>query len=87
MPAANEYGFVEAMQQREAAKLGMTSAQYQASGWIPSRGSGMFVQKIIRPCRRALFGGSVAGAAALERWAGARARGAKQLLLDANGAP
>jgi hypothetical protein len=33
-PFASEYGFLEAMQQREAARLGMTPAQYQASAWI-----------------------------------------------------
>lgn len=32
-PNANEYGFYEAWQQEQAAKLGMTPAQYQASMW------------------------------------------------------
>lgn len=34
LPAKNEYGFLEAMQQKQAAKKGMTPAQYQASAWI-----------------------------------------------------
>jgi|SRR5215472_17587538 len=34
VPYANEYGFLERMQQAEAAKLGMTPAQYQASLWL-----------------------------------------------------
>lgn len=33
-PAKTEYGFIEQLQQQEAAKLGMTPAQYQASAWI-----------------------------------------------------
>ena len=33
-PAKTEYGFLERAQQEEAAKLGMTPAQYQASAWI-----------------------------------------------------
>jgi hypothetical protein len=33
-PSKTEYGFLEAMQQREAERLGMTPAQYQASAWI-----------------------------------------------------
>src|SRR4030095_5258900 len=37
-PAASEYGFMEQLQQAEAAKLGMTPAQYQASAWIGGGG-------------------------------------------------
>lgn len=33
-PAKTEYEFMEKLQQAEAAKLGMTPAQYQASAWI-----------------------------------------------------
>jgi hypothetical protein len=33
-PNPNEYGFLEQLQQQEAAKMGMTPAQYQASMWI-----------------------------------------------------
>lgn len=33
-PAKTEYGFMERLQQEQAAKLGMTPAQYQASAWI-----------------------------------------------------
>jgi|SRR5215472_1402585 len=34
VPNPNEYGFLERLQQREAEKLGMTPAQYQASLWL-----------------------------------------------------
>ncbi len=34
LPANTEYGFMEKLQQEQAAKLGMTPAQYQASAWI-----------------------------------------------------
>lgn len=34
MPAPTEYGFMEQLQQRQAKKLGMSPAQYQASAWI-----------------------------------------------------
>lgn len=33
-PAKTEYDFMERLQQAEAAKMGMTPAQYQASAWI-----------------------------------------------------
>ena len=33
-PNPNEYGFLERMQQAEAAKMGMSPAQYQASAWL-----------------------------------------------------
>jgi hypothetical protein len=39
-PAANEYGFVERLQQREAKKIGIEPAQYQSSGWISEAGGG-----------------------------------------------
>lgn len=34
VPPQVSYGFLEQLQQAEAAKLGMTPAQYQASSWI-----------------------------------------------------
>jgi hypothetical protein len=34
VPKANEYGFLERLQQEQAAKMGMSPAQYQASAWI-----------------------------------------------------
>jgi hypothetical protein len=34
LPKKNEYGFLERVQQEEAAKLGMTPAQWQASLWV-----------------------------------------------------
>lgn len=34
LPNPNQYGFLERMQQQEAAKMGMTPAQYQASLWV-----------------------------------------------------
>jgi hypothetical protein len=34
MPEPSQYGFMERLQQEQAAKLGMTPAQYQASAWI-----------------------------------------------------
>jgi hypothetical protein len=34
VPPRTGYGFLERLQQQEAAKQGMTPAQYQASGWI-----------------------------------------------------
>jgi hypothetical protein len=34
LPSNTEYGFVERLQQEEAAKMGMSPAQYQASAWI-----------------------------------------------------
>lgn len=34
MPAKTEYDFMEKLQQQEAAKLGLTPAQYQASAWV-----------------------------------------------------
>jgi hypothetical protein len=33
-PAKTEYGWLEQAQQREAKRMGMTPAQYQASAWI-----------------------------------------------------
>src|SRR5215831_10206171 len=33
-PGAPEYGFLERMQQREAERMGLTPAQYQASAWL-----------------------------------------------------
>jgi hypothetical protein len=33
-PGKTEYGFIESLQQREAARKGMSPAQYQASAWI-----------------------------------------------------
>jgi Large polyvalent protein associated domain 23 len=34
VPAANQYGFLERLQQEQAARMGMTPAQYQASAWL-----------------------------------------------------
>lgn len=34
LPSNTEYGFMEQLQQREAAKMGMSPAQYQASAWV-----------------------------------------------------
>jgi hypothetical protein len=34
VPNPNQYGFLERMQQAEAAKMGMSPAQYQASMWV-----------------------------------------------------
>jgi len=34
VPANTEYGFVEKLQQDEAARMGLTPAQYQASAWV-----------------------------------------------------
>jgi hypothetical protein len=34
IPARNQYGFMEALQQEQAKKLGVTPAQYQVSAWI-----------------------------------------------------
>jgi hypothetical protein len=34
MPSNTEYGFMERLQQEQAAKMGMSPAQYQASAWV-----------------------------------------------------
>lgn len=34
LPKPNEYGFMEQLQQKQAKKLGMTPAQYQAAAWL-----------------------------------------------------
>lgn len=38
VPKPNEYGFLEKLQQEQAAKLGMSPAQYQASLWVGGAG-------------------------------------------------
>jgi hypothetical protein len=37
-PGQTSYGFLENLQQQEAAKMGLHPAQYQSSGWVGSAG-------------------------------------------------
>jgi hypothetical protein len=47
-PPEGSYGFLEKLQQREAPKLGLAPAQYQASGWIEQAGGGEYSKPFLQ---------------------------------------